>query len=492
MTNNSGTSLRQSLGLITTTAIVIGAVIGSGIFKKPAVMASQLGSPELLLAIWIIAGIVTLFGALTNAEIAGMITETGGQYIFFEKMYGKFMAFIYGWGILAVIQTGSIASITYVFAEYSEYFIQLPRFDAQTEKSIALHIPYIGVIYPLSNIGVKGLTILTVWSLSIVNYFGVKFGGTVSAFFTVLKVAAMLGLVFFAFAFSNGSFNHFSLDSPSFDNGQIGIFAGIIMAMSGAFWAYDGWNNITYIAGEVKNPQHTIPKALFIGTIVIITVYLLINIAYLYVLPVETMAGSQLVAADVARTALGQYAGAFIAASVMISTFGTSNGTIMVSARVYFAMSRKGMFFKLFGNIHPKFATPSNALILQAFWTSMLVLSGKFDDLTDMLIFVSWIFYAMGAYGVFVLRKKMPDFPRPYKVPGYPIIPAIFIAFASIYVIVTLYFDIVNYYSGKTQIINSLFGLLLVALGLPLYFYFNKKQKSSISSIRANDDTFGN
>lgn len=468
--------LKQSLGLATTTAIVVGAVIGSGIFKKPALMASQLGSPELLLAIWVIAGIITLFGALTNVEVAGIITETGGQYIYFEKMYGKFVSYLYGWAMLAVVQTGSIASITYIFADYAQYFFQLPHLSKAIEQSVVIHIPYIGNIFPLENIGVKLVAILVVNFLSFINYLGVIFGGRVSAFFTWMKVLAILFLVLLGFTIGNGSFSNFTTNAPQIFN-NVNIFAGIIMAISGAFWAYDGWNNITYIAGEVKNPQRNIPLSLFWGTVIVIVVYILINLAYLYVLPVGTMAHSTLVASDVARRILGNFGGGFVAAAVMISTFGTSNGTIMVSARVYFAMSNKKVFYNSIGKVHPRFLTPGNALILQAIWTSILILSGTFDILTDMLIFVSWIFYGMGAFGVFVLRKKMPQEIRPYKVWGYPYVPVIFIIFASAFVVFTLYNDIVSYAAGKTQIINSVFGLLLVFIGVPFYVYFKSKSK---------------
>jgi APA family basic amino acid/polyamine antiporter len=480
MSNHSNKSdgLMPSLGLTTTIAIVVGAVIGSGIFKKPALMASQLGSPELLLAIWVVAGIITLFGALTNAEIAGMITETGGQYIYFQKMYGELIAYLYGWAIFAVIQTGSIASITYVFAEYTEYFWILPRFAPEIEKSIFLHIPYIGYIYPIENIGVKALTIFVIVFLTTVNYFGVRFGGRVSLIFSSMKVAAIVILISFGFAMGGGTAEHFTRDTAQY--GALaggGIFAAVIAALSGAFWSYDGWNNITYIAGEVKRPQHNIPRALFTGTIIVITVYLILNMAYLYVLPVGEMAGSYLVAADVAQKSMGAVGAGFVAAMVMISTFGTSNGTIMVSSRVYFAMARRKMFFSPIGRIHPRFRTPGNALVLQASWTAILVISGTFDILTDMLIFVSWIFYALGAFGVFVLRKKMPNARRPYRVIGYPYIPMIFVIFAFGFVIFTLYNDINNYVNGNSRIINSLFGLLLTFIGIPIYFYFKKKQK---------------
>ncbi|MEQ8222843.1 MAG: amino acid permease, partial [Candidatus Eremiobacterota bacterium] len=275
------------LGLATTILIVIGAVIGSGIFRKPGVMASQLGSPELLLLVWLVAGIVTFFGALTNTEIAGMITETGGQYIYFQKMYGDFFAYLYGWSMFAVVQTGSIASITYVFAEYSQYFFTLPRFAEGTEKYFEIFIPFIGYIYPLQNIGVKLLAILVITLLTVVNYFGIIFGGGVSAFFTTMKILAILILAVAGFMFGNGSFSNFTIHSAA--HTDIPVILAITAALSGAFWAYDGWNNITYIAGEVKNPQKNIPLALFWGTITVIVIYIMINLAYLYILPIDVM-----------------------------------------------------------------------------------------------------------------------------------------------------------------------------------------------------------
>ena len=338
-------------------------------------------------------------------------------------------------------------------------------------------MPFIGSIFPLRDIGVKSLTIFTICGLSTINYFGIKYGGIVANLFTVAKVAAILILVAFGFMVGGGSFNNFVQDSPKYTGLGFGLMGAIIASLSAAFWAYDGWNNITYISGEVKNPQKSIPIALVLGTIIVISVYVLINLAYLYVMPLAEMAQSKLVASDVAQKAIGPIGASFVAALVMVSTFGTANGTIMVSARIYFAMARQKMFFSPIAKSHPKFQTPGNALILQAVWSSALVMSGSFDNLTDMLIFVSWIFYAFGALGVFVLRKKMPDTHRPYKVPGYPWLPAIFVIFAFAFVVLTLYEDISNYMSGKTEIINSTFGLFLTAIGIPLYYYFLKKNK---------------
>lgn len=478
---NSGSyELIRGLGYVTTVAIVVGAVVGSGIFKKPSVMAKELGSPELVLVVWVVAGLVTLFGALSNAEIASIISETGGQYKFFEAMYGSFFAWLYGWAMFIVVQSGSIASISYIFAEYSQFFFHLPHFPTEIEKGFAIHLPWLGVVYPLENIGVKLLTIVLINFLSAINFRGVVIGGNVSAVFTFMKVLAILFLVLVAFAISNGGFSNFSSHTANFQNGQINFLSGFLVSLSAAFWAYDGWNNITYVAGEVKNPKKTIPLALATGTLIVITIYVIINLAYFYVLPVSEVSNSTLVASDVAERALAGFGGAFVALAVMVSTFGTANGTIMVSARLYYAMAKENLFFSKLSKVHPKYRTPSNSLIFQAIWTSILVMSGTFDILTDMLIFVSWIFYAMGALGVFVLRKKMPNVHREYKVPFYPFVPAIFVVFATAFVIFTLYNDIALYNQGKTQIVNSVVGILFLLLGIPIYFYYQKGRTRNV------------
>jgi len=474
---NNNEELVRGLGLVTTVAIVVGAVIGSGIFKKPTVMAQSLGSPELILLIWVIAGVITLFGALTNAEIASFISETGGQYKFFEAMYGQFFAWLYGWSMFIVVQCGSIASISYIFSDYFQFFIKLPHFSQEIEKSVRIALPFIGNIYPLEDFGTKSLTILLIFLLTAINIRGVVLGGSVSAIFTFMKVAAILFLVLLAFGFSNGNIENFTKDSPEYLSGKINLFTGVMVSLSAAFWAFDGWNNITYIAGEVKNPRKNIPIGLGIGTLIVIVIYLIINLAYIYVLPIVKIAESKLVAADTASQVLGVFGGSFVAFAVMVSTFGTSNGTIMVSARLYYSMAREKLFFEKIGEINKRFKTPANSLILQAIWTSILVISGTFDILTDMLIFVSWFFYAMGALGVFILRKKMPDAKRLYKVTGYPVVPAIFVIFAFCFVIFTVFSDIQMFMQGKTQIINSIFGSALVLIGIPFYFYFMKKRK---------------
>ena len=467
--------LTPTLGFWSAVSIVIGSIIGSGIFMKPATMAAQLGSPELLIAVWIGAGIVTLFGALSNAEVAAMIPETGGQYVFFQKMYGDFVAYLYAWSGFAVFNTAGVASIAYVMATYAEYFITLPRFDTVKEKSIDLFLPFIGHLYPLENMGVKALTILVIILLTLISYRSTKLGGTVMIIFTALKMAA-IGLVVLAIFFSgDGSTQHFVQDSIVIDNKGWALVGAIMAATSGAFWAYDGWINITSVAGEIQNPQRNIPRSLFLGVTICIIIYVLVNLAYLYVLPIEQVAASSLVASDAARVIMGSIGGGIIALLVIISTLGSTHGNLLSTSRISFAMAGQGRFFKSVGVVHPQFGTPGNALLLHGFWASVLVISGSFDMLTDMLIFISWLFYGMSALGVFVLRKKMPLTERPYRVWGYPFVPAMFVAFTLFFLVMTLYTDIANYVTGKTVFINSMMGIFLTCLGIPLYWYFKRR-----------------
>lgn len=464
--------LEARLGLYTAVTVVVGSMIGSGIFKKPAVMAEQLGSPTLLLLTWALAGAVTCFGALSNAEVAGVFPEAGGQYVYFRRIYNDFVGYLYGWSVFAVIQTGSIASIAYVFAEYTSYFVPLPRLSAELE-GLSLSLGGVITIAPLAHLGLKLLTVGTILGLTAVNIAGVAFGGAVQAVLTTLKVAAVLVVIALAFAVGQGSAQNFVAPGPGVtpagSGGVLSLVAGLGLALSGAFWGYDGWNNVTYLAGEVRRANRTIPRALFSGTALVVGVYMLVNLAYLYVLPVAEMAGVKLVAAEVMQRVLGPVGGALISGLVMLSTFGSTNGSILASARVSYAMSRDRLFFAALGRVHPRTHTPHLALLAQGIWASLLVFSGTFDQLTEMLIFVSWIFYALAAAGVFVLRRTQPELHRPYRVWGYPWVPALFVAFASVFVVVTL----------LQNPRNALLGLLLVALGLPLYGRWKEKEDDS-------------
>jgi basic amino acid/polyamine antiporter, APA family len=477
--DHGGAGLIPSLGLFTTMMLVVGGVIGSGIFRKPGVMAGQVGSPELLLGVWVLAGVLTLFGALTNAEIASMIPETGGQYVYFERMYGPFFAFLYGWATFAVMQCGSIAAIAYVFAEYATQFVRLPEFSAGI-AAWSLHVPFVGDVTPLKEIGVKGVAAGLIVLLTAVNYVGVRLGGLVQNIFTVAKVAAMLLLVLGAFVLpTGGSAANLTTPSATIHLSGLALMTGIVAALQGAFWAYDGWNKLTYIAGEVKQPQRNIPLSLLWGMLIVTAVYLLMNVTYAYVLPIDQMAQSKLVAADVAERCCSG-GGRWIAAAVMISTFGTVNATILATARLYFSMARMNYFPRTLGNVHPRFHTPAASLVAQGIWSVLLLFSGTFDTLTDTLIFVSWGFYAVGAYGVFVLRRKQPHAPRPYKVPGYPVVPWVFIFFAVLYLVFTVYNDLAGYRAavaaGKPALINSAFGTALTLIGAPIYFFYRARK----------------
>jgi len=468
--------LNRTFGLWPSVSLVVGGIIGSAIFMKPALMASQLGSPWLMISIWVIGGLITLCGALTNAEVAAMIPETGGQYIFFQKMYGDFIAFLYGWAAFAVFNTAGVASIAYVLSIYTEYFVTLPRFSKEVEQMIVLYMPGIGRIFPLENFGVKALTILVILGLTWINYRSVQSGGRVQVILTALKVVAMALLVVGLLSSGKGDLKNIITDSIVISHTGLSLLLAIIAATSGAFWGYDGWNNITFVAGEVKDPQRNIPKSLLLGLAITITIYGLINLSYTYILPIDTIARSSFVASEAATQAFGVIGGGLIATLVILSTFGTTNGNILATARVSFAMAQEKRFFAWTGKVHPRYQTPGNALVIHALWTSLLVFSGSFDMLTDMLVFVSWLFYGLSAYGIFILRKKMPDAERPYKVWGYPYLPAFFVLFSSFFLIMTLYNDILNYLNGTTPLINSLFGLLLTFLGVPLYFYFRSSK----------------
>ncbi len=480
--------LKRELGFIAAVACGVGSIIGSGIFKKPGLMASQLPSAELLLLVWVVAGVMTIFGALSIAEISSMFQEAGGLYGYFNKSYGDFVGYLYGWSTFAVIQTGSIASIAYVFSDSLGYFIHFPRLGAAWE-AVTLHVPFIGDITPFKFIGLKACTIALIVFLTVVNYLGVRFGSALQVLFTVLKVAAIAAIVVLALAFGRGDVGNFTQSALGTGGATGSVFILFIVAMAGAFWAYDAWINVTYMAGEIKNPQRNLPKSLAATVFIVIVVYVLINLAYIYVIPVEDMGRkylaaeqtgqSYLVATDVVSSFMGRFGGAAIAIAIMISTFGATNGIMMMAARVYYAMARERLFFRSMGRVHPLFRTPANALLWQGAWSSVLVLSGTFDQLTDQVIFVSWATYALGALAVFVLRRKMPDHPRPYKVWGYPITPVIFIVFALVYLVFTLYSDISGFLSGKFPLINSVMGFFWVAIGIPGFLYWNRKRKKS-------------
>ncbi len=467
-------SLAKKIGFWSATSIIIGSIIGSGVFMKPASMAAQLGSPVWLTLIWIIAGIFSLFGALIYAELGAMIPETGGLYVYFRKMFGEFTGFLYGWAAFAAINTTAVAAISFVCARYTDYFLHLPRFDRATEQSVIWHIPYIGDLFPLENAGVKLLAVFLVIFFTLLNYVSTKAGSTFQVISTFIKVAALSLLVCGIFFSGNGDINHFIAAENPKQNGA--LLSGIMAALTGAFFAYDGWINIASMAGEVRHPQKNIPKSLFVGVLACISIYVLVNQAYLYVLPVEKIAASSLVAADAMTVALGTTGGAIIAALIVICTLGAINGNTMSTSRITYAMGQDNIFLPWAGKEHKRFQTPGNALLLHGAWTCLLVLTGSFDMLADIMVFTTWVAYGLGATGIFVLRKKMRDTERPYKIWQHPFVTILFITFSAFFLGATIYNDITNYLAGTQPVINSVLGLLIIASGIPFYFYYKKKK----------------
>jgi APA family basic amino acid/polyamine antiporter len=464
--------LVRGLGLNAATMIVAGSMIGTGIFLKPASMAGQVFSPELLILVWVLAGIITFIGALVNAEIAGFIDATGGQYVYFREMYGDFVAYIYGWSILSVIQTGSQAAIAYGFAKYCNYFFNLP--DApHVIGNFSFTIPLVGEIKPFAEFGTKSIAIISIIFLTAVNYIGVIFGGVVQTVITWLKIAAIILLSFLLLFLGHGDVHNLS-NGFAFPHTGGNIISAIGLALAGAFWAYDGWNNGTFVAGEVKNPQRNVPLSLLYGTALVMVVYVLMNVAFLYIFPVEQMKDIPLVGAAAAEKIFGATGATIISIVVIVSSFGALNGSILATARVQYAMAKSKLFFLSLGKVHPRFRTPHISLVVQGVWSAVLVLSGSFDTITDYVIFAAWLFYLLGAIGIFILRKKYKDAHRPYKVWGYPWVPLIFVAFSFLFLMNSLISDFQN----------SMMGTLLIASGLPFYWYWKKKAvPSEISEL---------
>lgn len=461
--------LQQSLTLGATTILVVSSIIGSGVYKKAAPMADALLSPSLILLCWILAGIISLFGALSNAEIAGMLADAGGEYVYFKRIYGKFMAFMYGWSVFAVIKTAAVASIAYLFTHSFNAVIPLPHLSPAWEQ-----IEVFGAFHPFENIGVKLFTILLIVSLTFLNTRGLKGVAFLSKSITKLVVGGLALIVISGLFFSNGSFSNLTENSvhyvsrPWYDFDLIKAMFG---AMIAAFWAYEGWNSVGFLGSEIKNPKRNLPLALFGGIAIVMAIYLLVNITYLYVLPVDTLAGVYKSQNGIAAVAvISQYAGTIglwlITVLILFTALGCTNSTILMPPRIYYAMAKDKLFFPRAADIHPKYNTPNYALWMQAIWASLLVMSGSFDQLTDMLVFAAFFFYGATAFGVFVMRVREPDLERTYKVWGYPVVPALFVLFCITLIIITFF----------TNPREALLGIVLMLTGVPFYWYWNKKR----------------
>jgi APA family basic amino acid/polyamine antiporter len=458
-TVTSSPHLRRVLGIWSAASIVVGTVIGSGVFLVPSSMIGKVGSVKMLFVVWVVAGILSLFGALTYAELAAALPEAGGEYVYLTAAYGPFWGYLYGWTQFTVAKSGSIATLAAGFYTYLTVFLPvLARPVIVTPFPIGPNHTRFEIHYgQLVAIGV-------ILILAAVNYVGVKVGGDLQVFVTGAKVVLILAIIAVGLLSGKGDYSHLGQHIPS-----VGGVAGFFAAMVSALWAYDGWNNVTMVSSEIRHPGRNLPRALILGTLAVIATYLLINVTYFYVLTPAEVAGSQRLASDTMAHLYGHTAAAAVSVAVLISIFAALNGSILTGARVPYAMARDGLFFRTAAKVDPKFLTPGHSVILLCLWSSVVVLSGWYDDLYNFVIFGSWILYLMTTLSVFVLRRKQPSLVRPYRTLGYPIVPVLFVAVAAFLLLSTL----------RTRPRESLMGLVLMLLGVPFYYYWKRRAGSA-------------
>jgi APA family basic amino acid/polyamine antiporter len=501
--------LVQRLGLFSATAIVIGSMIGSGVFIVDADIARGVQSPALLLAAWIVTAVLTMIGALSYGELAAMMPRAGGQYVYLREALGPLWGFLFGWTLFLVIQTGTIAAVCVAFGKFLGVFF--PSVSTTHWLWHIAHVPAVRVgpmvlgnmEIGLSTSNLAGIVIVIL--LAIVNIFGVSLGALIQNVFTTAKAPSLAALIVLAFTFGRNpaavaanfgtGWHNFWANSgwSALHPVQVGVGGPLVLVnlvvilavvQVGSLFSADAWNNITFTAGEVKNPKRNLPLSLILGTGFVLTVYFLVSVGYLLVLPMHGDANGATVAARgiqyasedrVATAALGQIlhsGGAWLmAGAILISTFGCANGMTLAGARVYYAMSRDGLFFKSVGRLHPKYKTPVAGLLVQAAWTVLLCVSGSYGQLLDYIIFAELVFYILTIVSLFVLRFKRPDAARPYKALGYPVLPALYIVLAAWICIVLLRY--------KPQYTWP--GLALVLLGIPVYLFWSRRQKNDLA-----------
>ncbi len=464
----STAQLNRSLGLRLVVVIVIGNIIGSGVYKKVAPMTAELHSSGWVLIAWLLAGIISLFGALCNAEVAGLLADTGGEYSYYQKIYNKFFAFLFGWSLFAVIQTAAISALAYVFAESLNSVLHLPEIlPSLAHMGIGDYWLGYDIFFPFANLNVKLVAITLIIILTYINTKGIKTG----AGFSMAILLLVFGSIFTIIAFGlTSSTSHVSNIQMATTNNTSVTVSAIFTAMLAAFWGYQGWASVGFVGGEIKDAKRNLPRGIAIGIFTIIALYLLVNTTYLSLLSIPQLeaiynAGNKIAAIEAVKTFWGSNGALFISVLICVTTLGCCNATILASSRPYFAMAREGLFFKPVAKLNSKQA-PVNSLLYQCVWACVLVLSGTFDQLTDMIIFAVFIYYGATTLGVFILRKKMPDAPRPYKVWGYPVVPAIVVIFCAVLVVNTIF----------TRPREAGIGAALMLTGVPMYWWFRRKK----------------
>jgi APA family basic amino acid/polyamine antiporter len=458
----SGTvELRRDLGLNAATAIVIGTVIGSGIFLVPKAMILRVGSPDWVFLIWIVGGLLSVFGALSYAELASQMPEAGGEYVFLKEAYGPFWGFLYGWIQTLIAKSGSIAAIGTGFMLYFANFF--PVLD-QTAFEIPLPIGPGGNPLPI-RYGQFGTAAL-IMALAGINYLGVRISGTVQIIFTLLKVGLILALVAVGLLMGDGTTTHYTESIPV-EPSVTAFFAALVAAL----WAYDGWNNVSMVSSEIKQPSRNLPIALIVGTLVVMSVYLVTNLAYFYVLSPAEVSTADRVASEMMRQVVGDWGAAAVSVAAMVSMFAALNGSILSGSRVTFAMSRDGMFFKKLATVDPRHRTPGNAVLFMSTLASILTFSGRYEEIITYVVFTSWVLYGMTTAGVIVLRRKQPNLVRPYRTLGYPFVPALFVLAACGILFSTL----------VESARESLMGLSMILIAWPFYRYWSRQKAASRS-----------
>ncbi len=428
--------LEPSIGLVRATAMVAGTIIGASIFVQPSEVTRHVPSVGGIFLVWSVAGALTFFGALVCAELASAFPRTGGVYVFLKETFSPALGFLWGWAMFWSMHSGIVAAIAVVVGRYVGYFV------------------------PVSD---RIVAVAAIALLSVINYCGVRQGSSVQTFFTIVKVLAIVLMLILVATMAPGR----SVSTTEMPQRA----QGFVLALVGALFAYGGWHMVTYAAEETRTPRTTIPRALMIGTAIVTVCYLGLNAAYLHVLPLEQVIASKRIAADVATALLGERAAGVVAILVIISAFGALGGVILAGPRVYFAMAQDGLLFRWAGAVHPRFRTPHRAIVLQAVWSSILVATGTYRGLFTRVVYTEWIFFALMAAGLFVLRRR-PAYEPSYRVWGYPAVPLLFIA-ATVVIVVN---------QVVAEPVDAGIGLLIVAAGLPLYYLCRHRWRSSTST----------
>ena len=453
-TNTSKPELARDLGLSHAGAVVVGTIIGSGIFLVPSEMMQAVGSARLVYLAWVVGGLLSFFGALTYAELGAMKPQAGGEYVYVRDAYGPLAGFLYAWTWFLIAKPASIATITTGLVRILGTF-PVFSFFSHTCLSHPFTVNY-GQLVAI------GATVLVSW----LNYIGVRRAGDFQFLFTLLKVAIILGIVAVGFSYSGGTWANFATEFAGAKGGVAGFFAALVAAL----WAYDGWNDLNMVAGEIRNPQRNIPLSLIWGVAAVGALYILVNAAVQYVLPAAAVAASERPASDAVALVLGRAGASLVSAGMAVSMLVTLNGTIMSGARVPFAMARDGYFFKTIAEVHPRFRTPWVAIIVQCgLAIALLLLGGSFRQFFSLAIFAEWMFYMIAGSTVFVFRRREPRAERPYRVWGYPVVPAVFVLVSAALL----------YYTFTDNLKSSAGGCLAILAGVPIFYFFARRRAAA-------------